>query len=121
MKTKQEAYELAKKIAEILNEKKGKDIIIIDLKEKSVLADYFVIASGKSLTAVAALANNVDDKLSKEGIEPLRRDGLSEANWVVVDYGSVILHIFYSDVREYYHLERLWIDGANFEKYGDEE
>ncbi|MBQ7227862.1 MAG: ribosome silencing factor [Clostridia bacterium] len=119
--TKQDAYQLAKKIAGVLDEKKGKDIVIIDLSEKSIIADYFVIASGRSTTAVKSLTDNVDEKLSKEGIEPLRRDGFSEAKWIAVDYGSVILHVFHEETREYYHLERLWADGANFEKFGDNE
>lgn len=117
--TKEDAYVLAKKIAAILDEKKARDIVIIDLSERSIIADYFVIASGRSTTAVKALTDNVDEKLSKEGIEPLRRDGMNEAKWIAVDYGSVILHVFYEETREYYHLERLWIDGANFERYGD--
>lgn len=117
--TKEDAYVLAKKIAAILDEKKARDIVIIDLSERSIIADYFVIASGRSTTAVKALTDNVDDKLSKEGIEPLRRDGMNEAKWIAVDYGSVILHVFHEETREYYHLERLWIDGVNFERYGD--
>ena len=117
--TKQDAYVLAKKIAAVLDEKKGRDIVIIDLSDKSIIADYFVIASGKSTTAVKSLTDNVDEKLSKEGIEPLRRDGFSEAKWIAVDYGSVIMHVFHEETREYYHLERLWIDGANYEKFGD--
>lgn len=117
--TKQDAYALATKIAAVLDEKKARDIIIIDLSEKSVIADYFVIASGRSTTAVKSLTDNVDEKLSKEGIEPLRRDGLNEAKWIAVDYGSVILHVFHEETREYYRLERLWIDGANYEKFGD--
>ncbi|HIV63157.1 MAG TPA: ribosome silencing factor [Firmicutes bacterium] len=117
--TKSDAYALARKIAAVLDEKKASDIVIIDLSEKSIIADYFVIASGRSTTAVKSLTDNVDEKLSKEGIEPLRRDGFSEAKWIAVDYGSVILHVFHEETREYYRLERLWIDGGNCEKYGE--
>lgn len=117
--TKEQAYALAKKIAAAVDEKKGGDIIIIDISEKSVLADYFVIASGRSTTAVKALCDNVDEKLAKEGVEPIRRDGFSEAKWIALDYGCVILHVFHEETRDYYKLERLWIDGANFEKYGE--
>lgn len=116
---KSDAYALARKIAAVLDEKKASDIVIIDLSEKSIIADYFVIASGRSTTAVKSLTDNVDEKLSKEGIEPLRRDGFSEAKWIAVDYGSVILHVFHEETREYYRLERLWIDGGNCEKYGE--
>lgn len=118
--TKEDAYELAKEIATILDDKKGLDIVLIDLSQKSILADYFVIVSARSTTAVKSLADTVDEKLSKKGMEPLRRDGFSEAKWIAVDYGSVILHVFHEEMREYYHLERLWVDGANFEKFGDE-
>ena len=117
--TKSDAYALARKIAAVLDEKKASDIVIIDLSEKSIIADYFVIASGRSTTAVKSLTDNVDEKLSKEGIEPLRRDGFSEAKWIAVDYGSVILHVSHEETREYYRLERLWIDGGNCEKYGE--
>ena len=117
--TKSDAYALARKIAAVLDEKKASDIVIIDLSEKSIIADYFVIASGRSTTAVKSLTDNVDEKLSKEGIEPLRRDGFSEAKLIAVDYGSVILHVFHEETREYYRLERLWIDGGNCEKYGE--
>ena len=117
--TKSDAYALARKIAAVLDEKKASDIVIIDLSDKSIIADYFVIASGRSTTAVKSLTDNVDEKLSKEGIEPLRRDGFSEAKWIAVDYGSVILHVFHEETREYYRLERLWINGGNCEKYGE--
>ena len=117
--TKSDAYALARKIAAVLDEKKASDIVIIDLSEKSIIAVYFVSASGRSTTAVKSLTDNVDEKLSKEGIEPLRRDGFSEAKWIAVDYGSVILHVFHEETREYYRLERLWIDGGNCEKYGE--
>ena len=110
---------LAEAVAHFLDEKKGRDISIIDISGRSIIADYFVIASATSTTQVRALADYVDEKLSKEGIEPLRRDGFSEAKWIAVDYGSVILHVFHEETREYYRLERLWIDGGNCEKYGE--
>lgn len=117
-----EIHELAVKIAATLDEKKGRDIMIIDLSKKTIIADYFVIVSAKSVTAVKALADSVEEKLSKEDkIEPLRRDGLNEAKWIAIDYGGVILHVFHQEMREYYQLERLWIDGDNCEIYGSNE
>ena len=110
---------LARKIAELLDEKKGSDILLINLENKSIIADYFVIVSAKSTTAVKSLTDHVEEKLSKDyGIEPLRRDGLNEAKWIAMDYGSVILHVFHQETREYYRLERLWTDGDNAETYG---
>ena len=117
--TKEQAHELAYNIAAVLDEKKGRDIVIIDISAKSVLADYFVIASGRSTTAVKSLCDNVEEKLSKAGIEPVRRDGMNETKWIVMDYGSVILHVFHEETREYYRLERLWADDANCERYGE--
>lgn len=109
-------HELAMNIAEFLDEKKAFNIMIINLTGKTIIADYFVLASAKSSTAVKALGNFVDDKLSKGyKLEPLRRDGMSEARWVALDYGSVIVHIFHEETREFYQLERLWVDGKNVE------
>lgn len=106
------ALELARKIAGVLDEKKGKDVVIVDLKGKTIVADYFVLASAKSTTAVRSLADNVDEKLSKEfGLEPRGRD--IDPKWAAVDYGCVILHVFHEETREFFKLERLWDDGDN--------
>lgn len=106
---------LAKEIANVILDKKGKDVIIIDLKGKTIIADYFVLASAKSTVAVRALADNVDEKLSKDyGLEPRGRD--VDPKWIAVDYGCVIVHIFHEDTREFYKLERLWDDGDNIER-----
>ena len=114
-KNEMSSVQLAREMANVLVDKKGKDIVIIDLKGKTIIADYFVLASAKSTVAVRALADNVDEKLSKEfGIEPRGRD--IDPKWVAVDYGCVILHIFHEDAREFFKLERLWDDGDNIEK-----
>jgi len=107
---------LAYKIAKILDDKKGRDITIIDLQEKTIIADYFVIASAFSTTAVRALTDIVDEELSKKmGIEPLRRD--IDPAWACVDYGSVILHVQLEETRDFYNLERLWSSGDNVERF----
>ena len=107
---------LAEAVARFLDEKKGRDISIIDISGRSIIADYFVIASATSTTQVRAPADYVDEKLSKEfGIEPLHRD--SDKKWIAVDYGSVIVHIFYEEMREFYQLERLWSDGSNIRNF----
>ena len=109
---------LARFIAAKLSEKKGRNIIMIDIAHKTVIADYFVIASAASTTAVRAMADYVDEKLSKDyGIEPLRRD--VSPKWAVIDYGGVILHVQHEEVREFYHLEKLWDDGENIIHYKD--
>lgn len=103
---------LAQTIGRLLLDKKAKDIVLIDIAGKTIIADYFVVASASSTTAVKALCDYVDEKLSKDyGIEPLRRD--IDSKWAAVDYGSVILHILHDEARSFYQLERLWDNGTN--------
>ena len=110
----EEAHKLALEIGGYLSEKKATEVTLIDVRERTVVTDYFVIASASSTTAVRALAEYVDEKLSKgKGLEPLHRD--KNPQWYAVDYGSVILHIFLKNVRLTYDLERLWSDGTNTE------
>ncbi len=104
--------DLADKIAGFLEEKKARDIKIINLRGKTIVSDYFVICSATSTTQVRALADYVDEKLSKDyGLEPRGRD--IDTKWVAVDYNSVILHVFHYETRQFYNLERLWDDGDN--------
>jgi len=98
----------ALKIAEILHEKKGLDILLMELIGITLVADYFVIASGKSSTQVQALAHHVLEKMAEEGFDELRVEGKNEAHWVLIDYGDVVVHIFQEEDREFYNLERLW-------------
>lgn len=107
-------------ICKLLSEKKGENIVYIDVASKSSLCDYFVIAGGRSSTAVKALCENLEEKLEKEyGVIPERRDGGREGRWNVLDYGDVIVHVFNDEMRDFYHLERLWEDGANLVQYKD--
>ncbi len=92
---------------------KAKDIAVIKVEHLTVIADYLVVASGKSTTQVKAIANNIDDLLSKQGIEPLRREGIPEGRWAVVDYGVVLAHVFNEESRKLYCLDQLWSDGSN--------
>ncbi len=102
---------LAGAIAYLLDLKKGKNIVTIDLNGKTTIADYFVIASAFSTTQVKALSNYVEDELSKCGIEPLHHD--VDQKWVALDYGFVIVHVFYKELRDFYRIERLWEGGTN--------
>lgn len=107
-------------ICKLLSDKKAYDIIYIDVGNKSSLCDYFIICSGRSSTQVRSLAENLEEKLSKEYfIEPRRRDGVREGRWAVLDYEDVIVHIFNDEERDFYHLERLWEDGKNLTRYQD--
>ena len=105
--------DLALKIAEILDKKGAKDIMILEVDHLTSIADYFVIASGRSVQSVRSLAEDVEDKLLEEDLPPRRKEGMNESRWIVLDYASVIGHVFHPEEREYYNMERLWMDGSN--------
>lgn len=105
-----EALELAKKIARALDSKKAQELKLLKVEDLTVLADYFVIASGTSNTHVKALADEVDYQLSQAGIEPSKIEGADSKSWILMDYGSVVVHVFYPETRDFYALERLWAD-----------
>ena len=107
-----EPLQLAQKIVDLLDEKKGEDILLLDLQEISSITDYFVLCSGPSERTLKALADEVQKKLKNEdSVMALSVEGDPEGGWILVDYGSVILHIFSPAVRLYYQLEELWRDG----------
>ena len=93
-----------------LEDKKAKDVKILKTAEHTVLADYFVICNGSSSTHIRALVDEVDKQLSEAGEPPIRREGLRSDIWVLMDFGSVIVHIFTDEARKFYDLERLWSD-----------
>lgn len=116
------AMELANSICKAIAEKKGQDIVIVDVAGKTVLCDYFVIASGRSTTQVRALADNVDERIKRRyGLDPDRGEGIREGRWAVLDYGNVVVHLFNDESRDFYRLERLWENGDNIKKYVEEE
>ncbi len=108
-----EILELTQEIGRYLSSKKAEDILLIDVREKTTLCDYFVIASGRNTTQVRALCENLEEHLSKQGLEPRRTEGVREGRWGVLDYGDVVVHIFNDESRLFYHLERLWTEGEN--------
>ncbi|MBI1987097.1 MAG: ribosome silencing factor [Nitrospinae bacterium] len=97
---------------ETAQDKKAYDLVILDLRKYSYVTDYFIICSGSSTVQVQAIADAIDEKLGKEGIRPLGREGYSEAHWVLLDYADVVIHIFHEETRKFYDLERLWGDAA---------
>ena len=103
-----DAAELAHRIVEIASDKKGNDIVMLRTAELTSMADFFVIASGRSDRQVSALSGAIVDELRKDGIRPLGVEGRASSRWVLLDFGSVIVHVFAPDEREYYGLERLW-------------
>jgi ribosome-associated protein len=107
-----DAAELAHRIVEIASDKKGNDIVMLRTAELTTMADFFVICSGRSERQVAALSGAIVDELRKDGIRPLGMEGRQSSRWVLLDYGSVIVHVFAPEEREYYGLERLWSKAA---------
>ena len=111
----QPTEQLMHEIVETLKEKKGIDIVTLNLQEVSLLADYFVICHGNSTTQVQSLASEVMEKVEKLGLTIRRMEGFDAARWVLIDVADVIVHIFHREERQYYNLERLWSDAKVIE------
>ncbi len=114
-----DAKEFTQNVCESLLKHKAEDVISIDVKGKTEVADYYVVASGRSMTHTRALVDHVEEDMEKIGIAPIRREGVREGRWCVLDYGDVIVHIFNDESRLFYHLENLWGDESNIVKYKD--
>lgn len=118
--------ELAKKISQLLYDRKAKDILALKVDHLMVITDYLVICTGANALQTHALMEHVDQALSAAGIEPRRIEGQQASRWIVMDYNTVIVHIFHPEDRDFYRLERLWSDGNNrlalpFEDEGKDE
>ncbi len=100
-----EKIDLIKKASE---EKNGHDLQILDIRDKTTIADYFVVISGNSTTQVKAIYNELIDKMYEAGHELNHREGHETSRWVLMDYGDIVVHIFHKDERDYYKIERLW-------------
>ncbi len=109
------SLELATAVAKAMDSKKGTDIRVLKVEDLTILTDYFVIGTGNSSTQVRALADEVEYQLSEAGVSVLRREGTESRNWILLDYGVVIVHIFYPDTRNFYDLEHLWADATPVE------
>ena len=107
--------EMAKLACRALDEKKGKDIKVIDIHEVSVIADYFVIASASNQNQVQAMVDNVDETLGRAGFEAKQIEGTRNSSWVLMDYGDMIVHVFDEENRLFYDLERIWRDGKELD------
>lgn len=110
------ANELAAMIVEALEDKKAEDIQIIDISKVSVIADYFIIASGNNRSQVQALADNVDETCTRAKCPAKQMEGYDSANWILMDYHDVIVHVFSKEDRLFYDLERIWRDGIFIDK-----
>lgn len=101
-------------IVEACENKKGTDIEVLNIKELSSIADYFVIVSGNSSSQVNALCDEIEEKMSEAGFITNNLEGKNSMRWILLDYGDIIVHVFHRDEREYYNIERLWKDEKNF-------
>ena len=107
--------EITKLACEALADKKADDIKVIDISEVSSLADYFVIAGGMNRNQVQAMADNVEEELGKAGYPCKQVEGYQSANWILMDYGDIIVHVFDKESRLFYDIERIWRDGKIME------
>ena len=105
-----DAIEAAQGAAATIADKKGTDILLLDVSELVVVTDLFLIATGSSNRHVKTLVEEVEQRLRRDDRRPIRREGEDHAKWVLLDYGDVVVHIFDTDTRDFYELERLWAD-----------
>lgn len=110
MPATERAVELATIAAHAAAGRKAEEIIVLDVSTQLVLTDVFLIASGTNERQVAAIADAVQEELHKVGVKPLRREGLREARWILLDFGDIVVHVQHAEDRVYYALERLWKD-----------
>jgi ribosome-associated protein len=108
--TDAEALALARRIVDLASDKKASDIVLLEIGQLTTLADYFVICSAQSERQLGAIADGVAEGLREEGVRPIGREGSGGAHWLLIDYGSVILHVMGTPERDFYQLERLWSD-----------
>ena len=112
MMTPKEVVQIA---AKALNETKGQDIKVLKTHDLTTLCDYFVICTGTSSTHIKSLTDEIDRAMSEAGEPPIRREGYRSGNWVLLDFGCVVAHVFTEDAREFYKLERLWSDAEEID------
>ncbi len=103
-----EIEQLVAALQMVLDDKKGRDMVLLDLRGQAAFTDFFLIVSGTSRTHVTALAEEVDRFASEQRIDIIGLEGLPEASWVLVDLGGVVVHLFQRESREFYNLEKLW-------------
>lgn len=102
--------QLARLAADTADDKKARDVVILDLRGLSVIADYFVICSANSRTQVQAIADAIEEKLGENGLVCKGFEGRDEGRWILIDFGDVVAHVFQDEERSFYGLERLWGD-----------
>ena len=107
------AAEVAKVIADVLDAKKGRDVKIIHVEEKTVIAEYFVLCTGNSSTQVKGLVGEVEYQLERRGVTPYNVEGRDNNSWILMDYSNIIVHVFSREAREFYNLDKLYGDSSS--------
>ncbi len=110
--TGNDSKEMARIAVAALEEKKATDVKVLDISDVSVLADYFIIASGGNRNQVQAMADETEERLGQAGFAPKHLEGYQTANWILMDYQDIVIHIFDEENRLFYDLERIWRDGS---------
>ena len=105
--------QLVQEAAQELYKNKAGQIVALDVQGMTVICDYMLIASGRTVNQVKALADDVDERMAELGVPIRRREGQNEGRWIILDYGFMLVHIFHTEEYEYYNLERLWTDGSS--------
>jgi len=116
MKKKTVGNELTKKITTVFSDMKATDIAVLDLRDREAIADYFVLCSGTSTRHVDSIADEVVHVLKQQGEKAIHVEGGRTGTWVLIDYGDVIVHVFYHEARTFYNLDKLWTDLSHIEE-----
>ena len=106
------SQKIAEEAVRIAEDKKGKEIILLDLKGVSIIADYFIVCSGESSVHMRSIAQEVEKSFKERGIKLFNPQSLRNSGWILLDFGTVVIHIFSKEAREFYQLERLWADAS---------
>ena len=109
------SQELVNVLLGALAKRKAEDVVKIDVQDKTSIADYFIIASARSSTQVKSLCEHCEAEAEKQGATIIRKEGVNDGRWAIVDFGDVILHIFNDETRLFYHLEKLWGEGEKID------
>jgi len=112
VKTRPESKEIARLAAEVASEKQASDILVLDIRRVTLLADYFVICSAQTERQLQTVVEEVEEQLGRAGVELLGREGTADSGWAVLDFGDVIVHVFRPQERAYYRLEEVWSGGT---------
>ena len=107
--------EIADNIVKILDDRKAQDLIMLDISDLTVLADYFILCTGTSITHIRAMADEVEVKIREMGEPLLHSEGYEGGGWILLDFGCVVVHLFLQETREFYGLDKMWADGKSEE------